>query len=160
MSTSFERATPADAEDLVKMQIVAFHDDARLYPGEEESGPPGYDSVDVMLERISEAIVYKIVMDGRIIGGIIIYDHGQGEMHLDVINIAPEYHNQGIGTQAMQFIEQAHPAEKWTLHTPGYAIRNQHFYEKTGYVKTEEVYDGDFLLYAYEKQMDSPIKKS
>lgn len=153
MTTTFERATPADAADLVKMQIVAFHDDARLYPDEEESGPPGYDSVDVMLEKIGEAEVYKIVSDGRIIGGIILYDHGQGEMHLDVINIDPAYHNRGIGTQAMHFIEGAHPAKNWTLHTPGYAIRNQHFYEKLGYVKTEEVYDGDFLLFAYEKHI-------
>jgi ribosomal protein S18 acetylase RimI-like enzyme len=153
MTITFERATPADADDLVKMQIAAFHDDARLYPGVEIGGPPGYDSVEVMLEKIREAEVYKIVYDERIIGGIIIYDHGQGEMHLDVINIDPQYHNRGIGTQAMQFIERTYPAKKWTLDTPGYAIRNQHFYEKFGYVKLkEEDYDG-FILFAYEKQM-------
>jgi ribosomal protein S18 acetylase RimI-like enzyme len=153
MTITFERATPADADDLVKMQIAAFHDDARLYPGVEVGGPPGYDSVEVMLEKIGEAEVYKIVTDGHIIGGIILYDHGQGEMHLDVINIDPEYHNLGIGTQAMHFIEQTYPATKWTLDTPGYAIRNQHFYEKFGYVKLkEENYDG-FILFAYEKQM-------
>jgi ribosomal protein S18 acetylase RimI-like enzyme len=153
MTITFERATSADADDLVKMQIAAFHDDARLYPGVEIGGPPGYDSVAIMLEKIREAEVYKIVHDERIIGGIIIYDHGQGEMHLDVINIDPQYHNRGIGTQAMQFIERTYPAKKWTLDTPGYAIRNQHFYEKFGYVKLkEEDYDG-FILFAYEKQM-------
>jgi ribosomal protein S18 acetylase RimI-like enzyme len=153
MTITFERATPADADDLVKMQIAAFHDDARLYPGVEIGGPPGYDSVEVMTQKMREAEVYKIVYDERIIGGIIIYDHGQGEMHLDVINIDPQYHNRGIGTQAMHFIEQTYPAKKWTLDTPGYAIRNQHFYEKFGYVKLKEVdYDG-FILLAYEKQM-------
>ncbi len=153
MTISFERATAADAEDMVKMQIVAFHDDARLYPGVEMSGPPGYDSVEVMLEKIQENEVYKIVTDGRIIGGLIIVKREQGEMHLDVINIDPQYHNRGIGTQAMEFIEQAYPAQKWTLHTPAYAIRNQHFYEKLGYIKMEEEYDDDFLLFAYEKPM-------
>ena len=54
---------------------------------------------------------------------------------------------------AMQFIEQAYPAQKWTLHTPAYAIRNQHFYEKLGYIKMAEEYDDDFLLFAYEKPM-------
>ena len=32
MNVDFEQATPADAEDLVEVQIAAFHDDARLYP--------------------------------------------------------------------------------------------------------------------------------
>ena len=154
MTVTFERATPADAEDMVQMQIVAFHDDARLYPGVELGGPPGYDSVDVMLQKIKDNECYKIVYEGRIIGGIIVVDEGQGHFHLDVLNIDPQYHNLGIGTQAMHFIEQTYPATKWTLDTPGYAIRNQHFYEKLGYVKVKEAYYDDFLLFAYEKYID------
>ena len=41
MNVDFEQATPGDAEDLVKVQIAAFHDDARIYPGVEIGGPPG-----------------------------------------------------------------------------------------------------------------------
>ena len=153
MTITFERAVPADAETLVKVQIAAFHDDARMYPGVELGGPPGYDSVDVMLRKIGEAEVYKIVADSQIVGGIILYDEGHGHFHLDVLDIDPAYHNRGIGTQAMHFIEQTYPATKWTLNTPGYAIRNQHFYEKLGYVKVGEAPFDGFILFDYEKKV-------
>lgn len=153
MNITCERATPADAEILVKVQIAAFHDDARLYPGVELGGPPGYDSVEVMLRKIRETDVYKIVVDGEIIGGIIVYDEGDGHYHLDVLDVDPAYHNRGVGTQAMQFIERTYPAQKWTLNTPGYALRNQHFYEKLGYVKVGEAPFDGFILFDYEKQI-------
>ena len=153
MNIAFEHAVPADAEALVKVQIAAFHDDARMYPGVELGGPPGYDSVDVMLRKIGEAKVYKILADGQIVGGIIAYDEGQGHFHLDVLDIDPAYHNRGIGTQAMHFIERTYPAQKWTLNTPGYALRNQHFYEKLGYVKTGEYPFENFTLIDYEKKV-------
>jgi ribosomal protein S18 acetylase RimI-like enzyme len=152
MNVIFERAAPADAEALVTVQIAAFHDDARLYPGVEIGGPPGYDSIEVMLQKIQEDEVYKIVYEGQLIGGIIIFDYGEGHFHLDVIAIDPVYHNRGIGTQAMQFIERTCAATKWTLDTPTYAVRNQHFYEKFGYVKVgERAEDDDITLIEYEK---------
>jgi ribosomal protein S18 acetylase RimI-like enzyme len=154
VNITFERATPADAEALVTVQIAAFHDDARLYPGVEIGGPPGYDSIDVMLQKIHEVEVYKIVYEWQIIGGIIVFDDGEGIFHLDVIAIDPAYHNRGIGTQAMQFIERTYIATKWTLDTPTYAMRNQHFYEKFGYMKVgERAEDDNITLIAYEKRL-------
>lgn len=154
MNVTFERATAADAEDLVKAQIAAFHDDAVIYPGVEESGPPGYDSVENTLRKIEDSAFYKIVADGQIVGGIIVYDYGEGHLHLDVLNIIPAYQNRGIGSQAMAFIERTLPAEKWSLDTPAYATRNHHFYEKLGYVKVgERTEDDGFRLIMYEKQV-------
>jgi GNAT superfamily N-acetyltransferase len=155
MNITFERATAADVETLVKVQIAAFHDDARLYPGVEPGGPPGYDSVEVQLQKIQEDEYYKIVGSGQIIGGIVVFNQGEGHFHLDLLYVDPDYHNLGIGTRAMQFIEKTYPAIKWTLDTPGYAVRNRHFYEKFGYMKVGEAnYDG-FILLAYEKRIES-----
>jgi ribosomal protein S18 acetylase RimI-like enzyme len=155
MTLSIEPATPADAEIMVKVQIAAFHNDAKLYPGLPLDGPPGYNSVDTFLKKLEECDYYKIVVDGQIVGGMTVYDMGEGHFHLDLIYIDPAYHNRGIGTQAMHFIEKAHAAQKWTLHTPGYAIRNQHFYEKFGYVKIGEETYPDIVLIAYEKQQNN-----
>ncbi len=150
---TFERAAAADAGALVKVEIASFNDESRIYAGIDIGGPPGYDSVVVMLQKIQEADAYKIVHDGQIIGGIVVYNEGQGHLHLDLIFVATGYHNRGIGTQAMQFLDQAYTAKKWTLDTPGYAVRNQHFYEKFGYIKVgEEQLDG-FTLIAYEKNL-------
>jgi GNAT superfamily N-acetyltransferase len=153
MTMTFQPATADDVETLVKVQILAFHDDARMYPGVEIGGPPGYDSVDATLKKILEDDFYTIRVDGDIVGGLAVFDMGQGHYHLDVIFVDPAYHNRGIGTQAMQFIERTYPAKLWTLNTPGYATRNQHFYEKFGYVKVAEYPFEDFILLDYEKRL-------
>ncbi|MEO7908777.1 MAG: GNAT family N-acetyltransferase, partial [Roseiflexaceae bacterium] len=78
MTITFERATVADAEALVEAQIAAFHHDAVLYPGIAIGGPPGYESVERTRTKISEALCYKMVDAGQIIGGIVVWDMGQG----------------------------------------------------------------------------------
>ena len=154
MTIAFERATVADAEAIVKVQIAAFHSDALLHPGVEVGGPPGYDFVDEMRKKIEEDDCYKMTDAGQIIGGMVVVDQGQGHFHLDLIFIDPAYHNRGIGTQALQFIEQSYPAIKWTLNTPTWAICNQHFYEKFGYVKVGEEEYPTITLITYEKQFE------
>jgi ribosomal protein S18 acetylase RimI-like enzyme len=153
MTITFEPATPADAERMVNVQIAAFHHDSVLYPGVPLDGPPGYDSEEHLLQKLEECDYYKILVDSEIVGGITVYNEGQGHFHLDLIYIAPEHQNRGIGTLAMQFIEQRYVAQKWTLHTPTYAVRNQHFYEKFGYVKVGEEEYPDITLIAYEKRV-------
>jgi GNAT superfamily N-acetyltransferase len=153
---TIERATSDDAPALTAAAIAAFHDDARLY-GVPLGGPPGYDSVEHMLRLVNHAEVYtyKITHVGQIVGGITVCDMGDGHFHLDMLFVQPVYHNRGIGTRALQFIEAAYPARKWSLDTPAYAVRNQHFYEKFGYVKIGEhtPEDDPILLFAYEKQV-------
>ncbi len=153
MNVSIERATPADVEKLVEVQIAAFHDDARLYPGVTLGGPPGYDSVEHTLDMIHSYDYYKMQVDGQIVGGVMVTDEGEGHMHLAVIFIDPSYHSRGIGTQTIEFVERTYPAKKWTLDTPDYATRNHHFYEKFGYVRVGSQPVEDFMLLAYEKQM-------
>ena len=153
MNVTFEQPTAADAQALVNVQIRAFHDDARLYPGVEIGGPPGYDSLDEMIKTLASYHCHKIVCDGLIVGGLVVFDCGHGHFHLDRIFIDPDYHNRGIGTQAMEFIEATYPASKWSLDTPIWSVRNHHFYEKLGFVRIKEVpADGITLLY-YEKQL-------
>ncbi|MBK8027499.1 MAG: GNAT family N-acetyltransferase [Chloroflexi bacterium] len=154
MSVTFERAHLSDAETMVQVQIASFHYDSVLYPGVEEGGPPGYDSVDVMRQKINEDECFKILYEDRCVGGIVVFDMGDGHYHLDVIFLDPAYQNYGIGTYAMQFIEQIFPARLWTLDTPQWAVRNQHFYEKFGYrIVSEHEHDGT-PLFAYEKWID------
>jgi GNAT superfamily N-acetyltransferase len=153
MTITIERAVAADVETLVKLQVLAFNDDARVYPGVQLGGPPGYDSVDATLKKIDEDDFYTIRYDGQIVGGLAVFDLGEGHFHLDVIFIDPAYHNRGIGTQAIHFIERTYPAQKWTLNTPDYATRNHHFYEKFGYVMVGKVALENIILRDYEKYL-------
>lgn len=153
MSITFERATAGDAEALVEAQIAAFHHDAVLYPGVEIGGPPGYDSVERTRQRIEEGLFYAMVDSGQIVGGMVAFEMGQGHVHLGQIFIVPAYQDRGIGTRAIQFLEQSHPATLWTLDTPSWAIRNQHFYEKLGYIKVAEETLPEIILFGYEKRI-------
>jgi ribosomal protein S18 acetylase RimI-like enzyme len=152
MNIAFERATLADAEALVAAQIAAFHYDSVLYPGVEIGGPPQYDSVEFMRQQIQQDECYTMVDAGQIVGGMVVFNMGQGHVHIDRIFIHPEHQNRGIGTQAMQFLEQTYAATRWTLDTPTWAVRNQHFYEKLGYVKVKEETFPDITLIGYEKR--------
>jgi len=154
----FERLTLADAPALLDVQIRAFHDDARLYPGVEIGGPPGYDSIDMLRDEIQHSLCHKIMHDEQIVGGIVVCDKGDRHYHLDRLFIDPDYHNRGFGTQAMHYIEATYPAQKWTLDTPLYALRNQHFYEKLGYIRVGEMHDGDVALIAYQKTLGAGSK--
>jgi ribosomal protein S18 acetylase RimI-like enzyme len=151
MKIDFEQAASADAEDLVRVQVAAFHDDARLYPGVGLGGPDGYDSVEAMLAKIARDEVHKVSLDGEIVGAITVVDQGTGHFHLDVLTIDPAHHNKGIGSEAMAFIERTFPATVWTLDTPTFATRNQHFYERLGFVKVGETVFPDITLIQYEK---------
>ncbi len=96
---------------------------------------------------------HKGALDGEIIGGITVIDQGEGHFHLEVLAIDPAHHNKGFGTQAMGIIERTFPATVWTLDTPTFATRNQHFYERLGFVRVGETVFPDITLIQYEKRL-------
>lgn len=154
MHLTFLRATPADVETLVAVQIAAFNNDAVIYPGVAVGGPPGYDSIAENLHQMRLDHYTKILADGQIVGGIVVANIDGAHYHLGTLYIHPDYHGQGIGGAALQFIESTYPARRWTLNTPDYATRNHRFYEKHGYVKTGEHPFRYFRLFDYEKRIE------
>jgi GNAT superfamily N-acetyltransferase len=153
MQITFQKPALDDAETLLDIQIRSFHSDAQLYPGVAEGGPPGYDSLDEVLNDMRRYPMVKILCDGQIVGGMVVIDHGGGHVHLGRIFIDPEYHNRGIGSASMHYLEQTWPATRYTLDTPAYAVRNHHFYEKFGFVRVGESHVDDIVLLEYEKRL-------
>jgi GNAT superfamily N-acetyltransferase len=135
-----ERATVADAARLTEIQTRSFQDDnKRKPPGCSLEGPPGYDSIDWNAGWIARTPYFKILLDGQIVGGIIVFEMGQGHYELGRIYVDPDFQGRGIGQQAVeQMFDAFLDAVKWTVGTPSWAIRNQHFYEKVGFVKVRE----------------------
>jgi len=130
----FEKAKLQDAKGLALASWKAFDNDVN-YGARETGGPPGYKSETWQSKMMKIGKYYKILDDYKIIGGFIVFDKGNGHYELGRIFIEPDYQNQGIGTQTMQFIEKEFPdAKSWTLGTPRWNHRTQHFYEKMGFV--------------------------
>jgi len=143
----YERAIPEDVPILAEVSKRAFHSDVNC-GGSGEGGPPGYDSAEWQAQMMSyePIIYYKVSYNDTIIGGLIVWVQGEGKYNLCRIYIDPEFHNQGIGTQAMNFVLQAFPDAKiWTLDTPAWNRRTRYFYEKLGF-KISKI-EGDSVLY-------------
>jgi len=135
-----KKAQKNDVEVLTEIQIRTFVDDNKNKPpGCSLEGPPGYNSVKWNSHQIQHTPYYKILSDRQIVGGLILFDFGDQHFELGRIWIDPNNQNQGIGQAAMREMFKLHPEViKWTLGTPSWAIRNQHFYEKVGFVKIRE----------------------
>lgn len=150
----FKKAQFRDAKALALVSRHAFDDDVN-YGAPGPGGPPGYKSDRWQSKMMRLGTYYKILRDERIIGGIIVFLKGAGHYELGRIFLEPEFQNQGIGKLAFDFLWQEFPfALKWTLGTPAWNLRNQHFYKKMGFVVVGK--DGpDGVL--FEKQMTPAI---
>jgi GNAT superfamily N-acetyltransferase len=82
-----------------------------------------------------------------VIGGMIVFRKATREYELGRIFVAPEYQNQGIGTQAFDYLWQTYPlAKRWTLGTPKWNVRTRHFYAKVGFTEIGEDAHGGVLF--------------
>mgnify|MGYP000573779068 CR=1 FL=1 len=76
MDLSFETITEEDVPELTRVMTRAFDDDAQRHLGEEKGGPPGYDDGGFFREWLfpyEESKGYKVLLDGRIVGGLIVW---------------------------------------------------------------------------------------
>lgn len=152
---NFTTVEMKDAGILRDISLKSFEDDLKKYG----ALPPGIDSIEWHTSKIKNGMYYKIVVDDVIVGGINLYDLGNGHFCLGAIFISPEYQNQGIGSMAIDFIEEKYKeVKRWTLDTPYLNIANHRFYERHGYKKVNEIQPQkgvEFYLYIYEKQMNT-----
>jgi GNAT superfamily N-acetyltransferase len=160
LELAFEVFTEADIPELTAVMTRAFDDDAQKHLGVERGGPPGYDNGGFFREWLfgyEESVGYKIVAEGKAIGGIIVWILPNGDNALGTIFVDPAYQDRGVGTRAWQFIEATYPeARSWRLGTPAFAEKNHHFYEaKCGFTKVgeEDVEGYEWKSCIYKKEM-------
>jgi GNAT superfamily N-acetyltransferase len=142
----FEKAKARDAKALAVISGRAFDNDVH-YGAPGPGGPPGYKSDQWQSKMMRFGQYYKILADGQIIGGIIIFRKKTREYELGRIFVDPDFQNQGIGAQAFEFIWEEFPlAKRWTLGTPAWNQRTRHFYKKVGFVEIGQDGHGGILF--------------
>ena len=142
----FETATPEDARILARVSERAFHSDIH-YGAPGLGGPPGYDSDLWQIRMMTAGEYYKILLDDRIVGGIVVRLKGYQYYEVARIFIDPDFQNQGIGTQTFEFMWTEYPeVKRWTLGTPAWNCRTPHFYRKVGFVEIGEDGHGGILF--------------
>ena len=120
MNLTFVEAGEQDIPDLTRVMTRAFDDDARKHRGLERGGPPGYHNGDFFRKWMlgyQESIGYKMLMDGQVVGGLIVWILPGGRNILGVIFVDPDVQDRGIGTRG-QFVEQTYPDAKAGSRTP------------------------------------------
>ncbi len=151
MEIIIERALHEDALKLIEVQNLGFQEDYEKYG----KCPSYQESIENMIDMIKNAIVYKIIVDDKIIGDIIVRKREANHYYLRTISVIPEYQNLGIGKKAIEFIEKDNgDGTKWSLITPEGSLRNRHFYETLGYKKIgEKVHSEKLTLIEYQKNI-------
>ncbi len=73
---------------------------------------------------------YRIVLDGRKVGGVILKINKETyHNELEILFVSPEEHTKGIGYGAWLEVEVLHPeTQVWETCTPYFEKRNIHFY--------------------------------
>ena len=143
---TLEPARPDDAATLADISRRAFDGDAAVgAPG--PGGPPGYDSAGGQRQMMNEASTYwKVLLDGRIVGGAIVFCYPRGRYYLARIYLDPDVQRQGLGLRAMEALLAAYPeARTWRLETPPWNRRTRAFYEKLGFRVVRETAEDVFF---------------
>ena len=152
---TLNQAGTEDAEKLAAISQRAFASD-REAGARGSGGPPGYDSASFQLRAMKFTDYYNILLDDTLVGGIIVSSRGKHQRILERIFIDPPFYNQGIASRAMELLWALYPnVQIWTLGTPEWNKRTQHFYEKLGFIQVGwEIGDYDWRGIWYQKLMD------
>ncbi|WBW95701.1 GNAT family N-acetyltransferase [Oceanirhabdus sp. W0125-5] len=154
MKIKFKKAALTDGAKLLEIQKKSFQEALELYKDYDTN--PMFEKLEKIQYKIENHNYYKIISDGKIIGGIHAYSKGAFQYYINRLFIHPDYENLGIGKKAMVFIENQFPdARIWTLETPHKSLKNHYFYENLGYIRTgqvEEINENLKLIY-FKKEM-------
>ena len=138
------KAGTSDALVINSISKRAFDSDIEV-GASSKGGPPGYRSVNFHIKMAKANHLYKLSVDGLIVGGAILFKDGL-KLNIGRIFVDPEYFRKGYGIFIMQEIERIFPdVKELYLDTPAWNIRTNAFYQKLGY--TEYKRDDEFIYY-------------
>jgi ribosomal protein S18 acetylase RimI-like enzyme len=126
-----QRATVADAREILILQKLAYQSEAELYDAYDI--PPLTQTLAEMEADLERQHALKLVHGRQIIGSVRAYEQ-EGTCCIGRLIVHPDYQNRGLGTRLMQAIEAAFPAaDRYELFTGHESERNLYLYGKLGY---------------------------
>lgn len=129
---------PLQPED--REQFILDNQEAFRYGAMEEFGSRNQDfeedgeiiSRSTIIESIEgkNAKTFRIVVDSKIVGGVILSVKEEKRMgELEILFVSPNVHSKGIGQSTWMEIERMFPdVDVWETCTPYFETRNIHFY--------------------------------
>ncbi len=152
-----ERATVADAEEVLSLQKLAYKSEAEIY--NDFAIPPLLQSLEEIKRDFENQIVLKATVDGKIRGSVRAFVKGE-TCYIGRLIVHPDFQNRGVGTKLMDKIEEIfEEAERFELFTAHKSEKNLYLYQKLGYKVFKTVKANDQLNIVYlEKKIDHGIQ--
>jgi GNAT superfamily N-acetyltransferase len=160
LSMLVTQATPADAEEILDLQKLAYQSEAALY--QDYTIPPLTQTLAEITAEFRNRHFLKAVTDNSIRGSVRAH-LGQGTCYIGRLIVHPAYQNRGLGTDLMSKIEGCFPeAQRYELFTGHLSERNLYLYRKLGYVpiRREQVSEKLTLVFLEKRGKKPDIERS
>jgi GNAT superfamily N-acetyltransferase len=136
MTLEIEPLTIQDLQIAKQTLYLAFTGISEHYLGHPNAVPPWLGNDEKILQWIAKKGFFKASIEDRLVAGFQIDVQDPDNSWLNIIWVSPEEQGKGIGQEIWNYLESTYDETSiWYLETPEFAISNQHFYEKLGFVK-------------------------
>lgn len=149
------KAKTHDLESILLLQKKAYKSEATLY--NDFNIPPMTQTIDELVNEVSNEIVLKAEINEQIIGSIRAEEE-DGIVYIRRLIVEPEYQGKGIGTTLLLEIEKYFPtATLFELFTGVKSYRNIKLYEKNGYLEHRREQATENVTFVYFRKDRSLI---
>ncbi|QSH41300.1 GNAT family N-acetyltransferase [Lentisphaerota bacterium ZTH] len=151
--------SPEDAIMLAAIAKRAFDTDCLSEEPDADTVPEGYSDPDWYRDLNTDKEQCMVILkDDKIVGGVVVSEEKQ-ENWLERIFIDPEFQQMGIGSYAIDKVENDfYPESKvWKIDSPVNNRGPHEFYMKNGFIK-EGLLDDNWLLFVKFKALNNNLK--
>jgi ribosomal protein S18 acetylase RimI-like enzyme len=153
-----ERATVADAEEILSLPKLAYKREAEIY--NDFTIPPLLQTLEEIKKDFENQIVLKATIDGKMRGSVRALIQGE-TCYIGRLIVHPDFQNQRIGTKLMNEIEAIfEDAERFELFTGHKSEKNLYLYQKLGYKVFKTVKANDRLDIVYLEKLQAQYKRN
>jgi ribosomal protein S18 acetylase RimI-like enzyme len=144
------RANVSDAEEILKLQKLAYQSEAERY--NDYNITPIKQTLSEITEQFKTHIFLKAVSENKIVGTVRAYEEN-GTCYIGRLAVDPKMQNQGIGKALMKKIEKLYNPKRYELFVGTKSDKNIYLYKKLGYTiyKTEKYGCRDIEIFYMEK---------
>jgi len=147
-----ERATVADAEEVLSLQKLAYRSEAEIY--DDFTIPPLLQTLEEIKKDFENQTILKATLDEKIRGSVRAFIK-EGTCYVGRLIVHPDFQNRGMGKELMKKIEEIFmEAQRFELFTGHRSEKNLYLYQKLGYKisKTVNVHDRLNIVYLEKRK--------
>lgn len=150
-----KKANVEDSQEILDLQYQAYQSEAKLLNN--PNIPPLKQTIDGVKEDYNKGIIWKVVMDDKIIGSVRAYIEND-TVYIGKLMVSPAYQKQGIGSRLLRVVEEEYPKMRYELFTSTMSVGNIGLYQKAGYQVFKEQAVTDQLKFVYLEKSGGKCK--